>query len=567
MLASIKGATGQVIKVHPQPTAEAAHPEAANAIMCKVNDVAVADVAPRDRATALHVCCHGLVSVMAGQYYGWNAALATGFGPYVASQLVMSVTYVIYMSCAAEICGKIAFSGGTYGLSRVTLGYYCGYMVGFLELLEYTASTAVSVLFIGELFTSDLGWDKRFEPLIWLACYASFVAFYSLPGRIMWNASIGFALLCYAPAVLYIFGSLKFANLRQFGYLLDPVDNTTHVWASGDISSAYFAWLPYTTWAFAGIECLSLVTDMTVQPKTTIPRGILGAVALLFLSNVGMVCLVPSLPPGIAAATTVMYPLNNGLAMAYGISEGVGTWLLLPAHMGMAAGFVLPCGRLIQALADSTLLPPWLGLKNLGHRGLTRAMILSCGFGYVLCILSYFSQDFCSALQNMFLLVGSLCYGAQLLGFILLRTTYKAESNGFKAPFGLTGAVFAMVVYSLLAISIIGGFQNDHGTAGLAALGYCLLLTGYYYYACKDRQTISKDEYASIFRFTIIKFNNLKRKAARRAQRKPRFWHRVVSLLRSSSTLLSTNRVSYINVGVRQGSAPRRPAPPYPATR
>ncbi|EQC26701.1 hypothetical protein SDRG_15486 [Saprolegnia diclina VS20] len=554
---------GDMIAVKPGPSTAGPTPTDKQ-VMCTVQDAVPVSIDPSDRANALHVASLGVISVMGGQYYGWNAALSTGFVPYVVSQIVMGMTYVIYMSCAAEICGKIAFSGGSYGLARVTLGFYVGYLVGCMELLEYAASSSVSVNFLGEFITGKLNLDVRYEPVVWLVYFVLVNGFFKLRGQLMWNLLVVFALLCVLPAVLFIAGTIPFANLAQYGYVLNnETDPPTHIWASGNLATAYFAWLPYTTWAYAGVESLSLVTDMTGEPKKAIPRGMLGAVWTLFVLNVSMVCLVPSLPPGIVSATSATYPLNAGFALAYGKSDTLGAWLIVPAQVGMAAGFVLPSARLLQALADSTLLPQWLGLKqtvSANGGGSWRALTLSSLFSFLLCVCSYASPAFSSALQNTFLLAGCFSYIAQMIGFILLRTTYKAESHGYKSPFGVPGAVFACTVYCLLGLSIVGGFQGDNGTAALAGLAYVTLLTGYYFYACKDRQTISKDEYASIFRFTIIKFNNLKRKAARRAKHKakPSLWKRFAAKVRpSTSTSKPSTKIGYTDVGVGHPKLPR----------
>ncbi|OQR97901.1 Amino Acid-Polyamine-Organocation (APC) Family [Achlya hypogyna] len=521
----------------------------------RVEEVAVKEIDPEDRANTIHVCSLGIVCVMGGQYYGWNAAFATGFAPFAVSQIVMGCAYVVYMSCAAEICGKIAFSGGSYGLSRVTLGFYLGYMVGFLELLEYTACTSVSLLYVSRFVTVEFDLDQRLEPLIWLVYFVFVTSFFQLRGKIMWNFMVLLAVVCAVPAILFIFGALKFANLPKYGYYLD-VDNKTRIWASGTMGSAYFAWLPYTTWAFAGVECLSLVTDMTVEPKVTIPRGMLSAVWVLFLFDVSLICLVPALAPGIATATKADYLLNQGFAMAYGISDSLGAWLILPAQFGMAAGFTIPSARLVQALADSTLLPEWMGLKATGKGSMWKSLVFSAACSFVLCVLGYLSSDFSSALQDVFILAASFCYTAQIVGFILLRTTYKAASDGYMSPYGIPGAVAAISVYGLLALSIIGGFQGDHGVAICAMLVFVGILTAYYYWACKDRQTISKDEYASIFRFTIIKFNNIKKKAARNAKRKAiekaksSFLKRLLKVHPTTTTSQKSAQIGYNDVGI-----------------
>ncbi|OQR89353.1 hypothetical protein ACHHYP_06331, partial [Achlya hypogyna] len=196
--------------------------------------------------------------------------------------------------------------------------------------------------------------------------------------------------------------------------------------------------------------------------------------------------------------------------MGFGASELAGRWLILPAQMGMAAGFFIPYTRLTQALANSNLIPPSWGLKN--QVSMFRPMVASCAFGYVLCTIGYLAPAFEEAMQNIFILAGTFCYIAQLVGFVMLRTTYRTATTGYVSPYGIPGAVFAVVVYGLMALSIFGGFQGDDGVAVISLIVFVGVLSVYYHTIGKKVQTLSKDEYACVFRFSIVKYNNTRKK-------------------------------------------------------
>ncbi|EQC33764.1 hypothetical protein SDRG_08866 [Saprolegnia diclina VS20] len=465
----------------------------------KVDELAEVDTDPINAASTLHIWALGMVVVMGGQLYGWNVALTTGFLPFFLSQVLTDAAYVVYMSSAAEVAGKIAFSGGSYGLARITIGYYAGFLVGYLELLEYIAASSVSVSYVSNFVVDAVDAPPESAPAVMAAVYAGMIGFFLLPGWYYWRGLVLLAVLCLLPALLAILGGVASADLGFYGaFAADRVSqfNGTgdKVWAMGDLHSAYFAWLPYTTWAFAGIESLTLVTSMASTPKTTLPRGILAATATLFVTNIALLLIVPAQPPGIVACTSDTFPLNTAMAH-FGISDAAGQWLILPAQVGMAAGFILPYTRLTQALANSNLLPPILGLKH--TKSLAKPMVFASFFGYLLCLLGYFALAFESSTQNIFILAGTFCYGAQLLGFVMLRTRYHTESNGFVSPFGLGGVVFAGIVFGMIAISIVGGFQGDDGIAAISLMLFVILLSVYYHGHCKHHQSLSKDEYAS----------------------------------------------------------------------
>ena len=68
--------------------------------------------------------------------------------------------------------------GGGYGLARVTFGFYAGFMVGCIEIMDniiYTADTFLSLVVV---IIKLSGTDRKFAPLVWLAFYASAVPVY-----------------------------------------------------------------------------------------------------------------------------------------------------------------------------------------------------------------------------------------------------------------------------------------------------------------------------------------------------------------------------------------------------
>jgi len=421
----------------------------------------------------------------------------------------------VYMCCTAEVIGKIAFSGGAYGLSRVTLGFFWGFIVGYMELLEYVAYTAVSVVFIANFICDCLGINPYFEPLIWLLFYILAILLFHKGGKFMWNFIVIFSIPCLIPIILYCFGVVKYTNFPEYGALRNE-NNENPIYFSGNLATGFINILPYTTWAYGGIESLALVTNMATDPQKTIPKGILASVISLFVSNIALVCIVSSMPPGLNEIIAADYPLNYGYQLVYGMSDMTSSLLMLPAQIGMALGFMLPYGRLTQSLAESNLVPKWCGLKN--EPSITKSIIVPSVGGYILCIISFLSSDFEETMQNLCILAACISYLAQIAGFVMLRTTLKTETKGFKSPFGIPGAVFSSFMYFLLSISIIGGFQGDQCIAFASVSVVIVLISLYYHLGCKKYQKLSKEEQGVLFRFSIIKFNKSKGKKSTKAK-------------------------------------------------
>ncbi|CAK4631367.1 hypothetical protein LEN26_014623 [Aphanomyces euteiches] len=437
-----------------------------------------------DCASTIHIWALGVVAVIGGQYYGWNASYASGFVPFFFG-------------------GKVP--GGSYGLARAVLGFYPGFVLGCLEILEYTSFASVSVLYVVGFATDYFGWNPSYQPLLWFLFYAVFIVLLESKGRYVWRFMLVFVVLCLLPSVLYVFGSTSYMDLKTNGALIDPDTNAT-TWATGDLGSAFFSLLPSTT---VGIESLTVVTGFAKDPAYSIPKATVAAVWTLFVSNIALVLVAAALPPGLDTIARDDYFLDRGLNLAFGFSPDLSEWLMIPAQMGMAFGFFIPYARLTQAMADSNLLPAFIRVK--GQKTTRRAMIVSSAFGYFLCLISYFSPEFEATLQNISIVAASICYASQTYGFVLLRTSYKIETTGYKSPYGLVGAYYVWLVSFLLFLSIAGGFQGDDGTAIASTVVFIGIMTVYYHFGCQTTQTVSPEEYASIFKFSVMKLTNFKK--------------------------------------------------------
>ncbi|RHZ25089.1 hypothetical protein DYB37_012259 [Aphanomyces astaci] len=399
--------------------------------------------------------------------------------------------------------------GGSYGLARAVLGFYPGFLLGSLEILEYTSFASVSVLYVTEFATTFFNWNEDYQPILWLLFYAVFIFILESRGKYVWWFMLVFVVLCLAPTVLFVCGSLSYVNFQANAILVDDATNET-TWATGDISSAFFGILPSTTVGFAGVESLTVVTGFVKDPAVAVPKGTVAAVWTLFVSNIALILVLASLPPGLATTSTDEYFLDRGLSLGLGMSSGLSEWLMMPAQMGMAFGFFIPYARLTQAMADSNLLPSCLRLK--GQPNTRRAMIVASGFGYLICLVSFYSPKFKQTLQNISILAGTICYAGQTLGFVMLRTTYKIDTAGYTSPYGLVGAYYVWVVFLCLFVSIAGGFQGDSCIAAASTFGFVVVLTLYYVLGCQKSQTVSKEEYTSIFRFSVMHFNKSRSK-------------------------------------------------------
>ncbi|KAF0715315.1 hypothetical protein As57867_003433, partial [Aphanomyces stellatus] len=188
-----------------------------------------------------------LLTTLGHHLHGWNAGWTAGFVPFCVAQVIMAAAYTVHISTLAEIGAKVP--GGSYGFARAVLGFYTGFLVAALELIQYITQTALAVLLVGHLVA-----PRGFQPLVWAVVYAGVVALHQLRGKLLMQTMlIAVVLGGLLPVGLFLVGSLPHTNFAKHAVWVDN-DANTSVWATG--STAFIASLPYTTYAYSGIESI-----------------------------------------------------------------------------------------------------------------------------------------------------------------------------------------------------------------------------------------------------------------------------------------------------------------------
>ena len=153
----------------------------------------------------------------------------------------------------------------------------------------------------------------------------------------------------------------------------------------------------------------------------------------------------------------------------------------------MGWGFVVPTGKLLQSLAASNLLPSMFMLR--GAPSPRRGVFVGCLIGYVICLIGFFQPSFSTALQNIAISCGMLCYFNTFFIFYKLRTTFSSLPRNFRSPFGLPGAAFAFTVFALVLISTMFFQESDATyTTLIAMIAIIFMLSVYYFWFAKAQQ-------------------------------------------------------------------------------
>ena len=180
----------------------------------------------------------------------------------------------------------------------------------------------------------------------------------------------------------------------------------------------------------------------------------------------------------------------------------------------MGWGFVAPMGKLMESLSASNLLPRFFMLQ--GAKDHRPGVVVASIVGFIINLIGFYSDTFNTALQNIAIASAIFAYFANIIAYMKMATTFKQIERDFRSPFGVVGAVFALIMFTLVLISTLF-FQDDGFMGGvsdyttLKAMAIIIVfLTTYYYAFVVGTQKFSNAEQKTVFRLHVFVFNSKK---------------------------------------------------------
>lgn len=201
----------------------------------------------------------GITIVIGGQYFSWNAGYSAGFGSYLISTILIGLSYIFLCLGNAEISSALPFAGGAYGLARVALGMYPGFIVGCLEAAEYIIYVATSAVSLSLMIIEITNTSIDMLPVYCLAFYVSALLIHIPGGFFFWRSNSVLAIVSIALLLMYIFGSIKYCDFSA--YALSPNVSGSgadrNEWFAGGFVP-FLATTPLAAWFYVGVESLNL---------------------------------------------------------------------------------------------------------------------------------------------------------------------------------------------------------------------------------------------------------------------------------------------------------------------
>ncbi|KAG9406228.1 hypothetical protein AC1031_002554 [Aphanomyces cochlioides] len=360
----------------------------------------------------------------------------------------------------------LPFAGGVYGLSRCTIGFQAGFILGCAEILEYLMNlSSVNVVF-GRMVVSIWPEWEPYRLLIWFLTIASSSLLVGIGGKLYWRFILGLAVFLLLQVVIF-YG--QYAGGPEYTFI------------GG--SKLWFAVFPFGVWMLSGIEALNTLCNEVRDPKKMIPRGQAACCLTVFATACCIYIVAIGLPPGLEALMGTMVTFNNCYTKMFKITETFSTILFFPACLACLPGLLLSSANILASMSESKLLPYDDHTRHSTLHSPIRALLCTSTWAFATCFITAYAPDFDYTMYSVTIVFSCLAYTSQCFSYAYLKRRYETMPREFHSPLGVSGAVYAALIFTCCAIV----------------------------YA-KDRQTISEDERKILF-FAHIANNNAKRRS------------------------------------------------------
>lgn len=437
----------------------------------------------------------GVAYVISGDFAGWNFGLEQGgWGGLLVATVLMATMYTCMVFGLAELATAMPVAGAGYGFARRALGPLGGFATGTAILIEYAIAPAAIAVFIGGyvealgLFGLTTGWP------VYLFCYAIFIGIH------LWGVGealkVMFAITAIAVVALVAF-VIGMIPRFEFANLLD-IEPTGALGSSAFLPfgvAGILAAFVYGIWFFLAVEGVPLAAEEARDPKRDMPRGIIGAMAVLLVFAALMLLVAPG-GAGSSAIQSSDNPLPEALRAAYGGDTLLAQFVNYVGLAGLVASFfsiIYAYSRMLFALSRAGYLPRALSVT--GRRKTPYLALLVPGaIGFVLAAVT----ENGALMINIAVFGATVSYVLMMLAHIVLRVREPDLPRPYRTPGGIVTTSVALV---LAAAAVVATFLVDVLAAAITA-GLFLIALAYFWFYSRHHLVASapEEEFAAIAR-------------------------------------------------------------------
>jgi basic amino acid/polyamine antiporter, APA family len=426
-------------------------------------------------ASALFAACYGNVGSSIYYALGVTAGFALGLTP-----LAMILAGGIFVTTAlnyAEGTAAIPYAGGSASFARRAFNETSGFLVGWIQLLNYTATVSISAYFaIG-----------------YLGIFGQYVPFLKVLTQPEWHAGAAVAL----TGLLIIVNVVGIQESSFINLTLALLDLGTQVvlvvlgvwlllnlqtlihnihWGVAPTWGRFLASISIAMVSYTGIETISNMSEEAKNPGRTVPRATFAVIAAVlfvsaFLPSIGM-SVFPVHPDGHGGFITDLATTWKGDPVAgivsffrpEALAFWAGVWVAILAFtilvIATNAGLI-GISRLSYSLACNDLFP---GVFSRLHPRYRTPFVSIIVFGVVAALLIVPGQI--DLMASVYSLAATFAFAVAHIAVMRLRFVEPHLRRPFQMPLNIPFGRSAIPVLSVIGALAIGAvftelfFQN-----------------------------------------------------------------------------------------------------------
>jgi basic amino acid/polyamine antiporter, APA family len=380
-------------------------------------------------------------------------------GPSVSLAFVLAaIACALAALCYAEFASTVPVAGSAYTFSYATFGEFIAWIIGWDLVLEFAVASAVVgkgwSIYLETVFTQfgadvpttvtiggiDVDWGVLLLITVLTTLLVLGTKLSSRVNMVITTIKVGIVLFVIVLGAFFI----NAANYTPF----IPPAAPAHPEASGlqqsllslfggEANSTYgvyglLAAASLVFFAFIGFDVVATTAEETKNPQRSLPRGILGSLAIVTVLYVAVALVLTGMVPYTELQTQ---PDGTRATLATAFALNGVNWAATIISIGALAGLttvvmVLLLGQIRVAFAMSRdgLLPRWLAHTG-AHGTPYRASVI---IGVIVAIVATFFPI--GALEEMVNIGTLFAFVLVSLGVVILRRTRPDLRRGFRTP-------------------------------------------------------------------------------------------------------------------------------------
>jgi APA family basic amino acid/polyamine antiporter len=361
--------------------------------------------------------------------------------------------------CFAELASRFPKAGGSYIYLREAFGPKCAFIYGWMALLVVDPGlTAALGIGFAQYFLATIGGSPdltRAVAVLTIICFGLM----TLSGMGISTRAMQWTAVAKLSIVVVLVGAAV-ARMGEVGAPPDPVPTSPSAAAlAASLIAAFFA--------FGGWWDLGRMGEEVESPRTTMPRALVGGLALVTImyALVSMAYLLGTLGSA-PAASDEAFVLQLG-ASFFGSRAGyLLSAMVVVAVAGSLAAVLLGSPRVYVAMARDGLFPQRLARFNVMRGTIPASTIVQVSLACALVVLGTFND-----ILGYFVPCAVFFLGLAATAILILPRPERG-ADVFRTPFHpIPVTLFLVMVVSVLALFVAGEPRQALLGAFVVALG------------------------------------------------------------------------------------------------